>query len=81
VDPDPVPHQIKSKDLDPHQSDKLDTVPDQSDKLDPDPHQKGKLDPDPHKVINWIRIWIRINLQMTSQNVWNMSLFSTFSGF
>ncbi len=22
-------------------------------------------------VISWIRIWIRINLQMTIQNVWN----------
>jgi hypothetical protein len=32
------------------------------------------------KVIRWIRsrIQIRINLQMTSQNIWNMSLFSTF---
>jgi hypothetical protein len=32
------------------------------------------------KVISWIRnrIGIRINLQMVSQNVWNMSLFITF---
>ncbi len=29
------------------------------------------------KVIRWIRI--RVNLQMTSQNVWNMSLFEHFS--
>jgi hypothetical protein len=29
------------------------------------------------KVISWVmnRILIRINLQMTSQNVWNLSLF------
>jgi hypothetical protein len=52
-----------------------------------DPHQFSNLDPHPHqikiqiririKVISWIRIriWIRINLQMTSQNVWNMRLF------
>jgi hypothetical protein len=48
--------------------------------LDPDPH------PDLHqikiriririKVISWFRI--RISLQMTSQNVWNMSLFEHF---
>jgi hypothetical protein len=54
-----------------------------------DPHNFGNLEPhpDPHqikiqtriciririKVISWIRI--RIILQMTSQNVWNMSLF------
>ncbi len=35
------------------------------------------------KVMSWIwnrnRILIRINLQITSQTVWNMSLFSTFS--
>jgi hypothetical protein len=30
------------------------------------------------KVISWIRIRIRINLQMTSQNVWDMSLFEHF---
>jgi hypothetical protein len=31
-------------------------------------------------VISWIRnrIRIRINLQMTSQNVWTMSLFEQF---
>jgi hypothetical protein len=42
----------------------------------PDPH------PDPHQIKIWIRIrikvinWIRIrlNLQTTSQNIWNMSL-------
>jgi hypothetical protein len=45
------------------------------------------VDPDPHprpfkiriririKVISWM---IRINLQMTSQNVWNMSSFENF---
>jgi hypothetical protein len=34
----------------------------------PDPHQKiHKLDPEPFRI--------RINLQMSSQNVWNMSLF------
>ncbi len=48
-----------------------------------------KYIPDPHpyqhririKVISWIRnrILIRINLQMASQNVWNMSLFECFS--
>jgi hypothetical protein len=55
--------------------------------VDPDPHLFGNLDPHPHqikllvrigiKVISWIRklIRIRINLQMTSQNVWNISLF------
>ncbi len=47
-------------------------------------------DPDPHHFYNWIRIifitgsaskkvqilnQIHINLQMTSQNVWNMTLF------
>jgi hypothetical protein len=31
------------------------------------------------KGIGWIRI--RINLQMTSQNVWNMSIFEHFSRF
>jgi hypothetical protein len=48
---------------------------------DPDPHNFGNLDPHQIKiririririkVINWIRNWIqiRINLQMTSQNV------------
>jgi hypothetical protein len=30
------------------------------------------------KVISWIRNWIHINLQMASQNVWNMSLFEQF---
>ncbi len=30
------------------------------------------------KVISWIRIRKRINLQMASQNVWNMSLFEHF---
>ncbi len=50
--------------------------------VDPDPdsdshpHQMKKQDP-----IRWIRnrIRIRINLQMTSQNVWNMGLFEHFS--
>jgi hypothetical protein len=46
--------------------------------VDLDPHHFGNLDPHPHekiririKVLNWIRnqIRIRINLQMTSQNV------------
>jgi hypothetical protein len=32
-------------------------------------------------VISWIRTRIRINLKMTSQNVWKMSYFSTFSRF
>ncbi len=27
------------------------------------------------RVISWIRIWIRVNLPMTSKNVWYMSLF------
>ncbi len=53
-----------------------------------DPHHVSNLDPHPDqhlqqikiriqirvKVISWIRNRIRINLQMTSQNVWNMSL-------
>ncbi len=30
------------------------------------------------KVISWTRILIRINLQMASQNVWNVSLFQNF---
>jgi hypothetical protein len=56
--------------------------------VDPDPHP----DPHPHphqrkiriqiriKVISWIRnrIGIHIDLQMTSQNVWNMILFKHF---
>jgi hypothetical protein len=55
-----------------------------------DPHHFGNLDSNPHqmkfriririKVISWIQI--RIILQMTSQNVWNVSLFfcSLFKG-
>jgi hypothetical protein len=49
----------------------------------------GNLDPQLHQikiriririeVISWILNRIRINLQTKSQNVWNMSLFSTFS--
>jgi hypothetical protein len=39
--------------------------------VDPDPHQIERQDPDPG-------IRIRINLQMTSQNVWNVSLFEHF---
>jgi hypothetical protein len=60
--------------------------------VDPDPHHFGNLDPHPHqikiririhiKVTSWIRNRIRINLQMTSQNVWIMSLFyHFFQGF
>jgi hypothetical protein len=51
----------------------------------PDPHNFDGLDPnpDPHpmkmpiriKMISWIRIRILIDLQMISQNVWNMILF------
>jgi hypothetical protein len=42
-----------------------------------DPHQilKGRIQIR-FKVISWIRI--RISLQMTSQNVWKMSLFEHF---
>jgi hypothetical protein len=63
--------------------------------VEPDLHHFGNLDPhpDPHplgikirtwiriKVMSWIRnrIRIRINLQMTSQNDWNISLFVHFS--
>jgi hypothetical protein len=53
-----------------------------------DPRHFGNLDPHPHhirirsgsafKVITWIRNRIRINLQMTSPCVWNMSLFEHF---
>ncbi len=53
-----------------------------------DPHNFGNLDPHQIKiriririkVISWIRcrFRIRINLQMTRQNVWNMSLFEHF---
>jgi hypothetical protein len=60
--------------------------------VDPDPHQFGNLDLHQIKimiwsriririkVISWIqnRIWISINLQMTSQNVWHMSLIEHF---
>jgi hypothetical protein len=56
------PHQIERQDPDPH----------------PDTHQRDKLDPDPHPhlhQISWIRVWIRIKLQIASQNVWKMSLF------
>jgi hypothetical protein len=42
---------------------------------DPDPHQSDELDPDP-PVIGWI--WSRIILQVTSPNVWNMSIFEHF---
>ncbi len=52
--------------------------------VDPDPHHFGNLDPHPHQIksrtaskfISWIqnRIWIHINLQMSSQSVWNISL-------
>jgi hypothetical protein len=50
------------------------------------PHHFGNPDPHPHqiKLRIWIRIKgislirIRITLQMTSQNVWNMSLFEHF---
>jgi hypothetical protein len=44
--------------------------------LDPHPHQIKKQDSDPHQSDSWIRI--RINFQMTSQNVRNMSLFEHF---
>ncbi len=33
---------------------------------------------DPHQIERQVRIRIRINLQITSQNVWNMSLFEHF---
>jgi hypothetical protein len=65
--------------MDPHHFGNLDPHP------DPHPHQKKimiriririRI-----KVISWIRnrILICINLQMTSQNVWNMSRFEHFS--
>jgi hypothetical protein len=47
--------------------------------LDPHSHQNKNPDPDPHQhqsdYCSWIRNRIRINLQMTSQNVRNMSLY------
>ncbi len=43
---------------------------------DSDPHRTEGRSRIHIKVISWIRI--RINLQMTSQNVWNMSLFEHF---
>jgi hypothetical protein len=60
-----------------------------------DPHHFGNLDPhsDPHprqkkcgsasKFISFIRnrIRIRINLQMSSQNVWNEPILALFQGF
>ncbi len=42
---------------------------------DPDPRQIEGKDPDPHQIC-WIRI--RIYLQLTSKNVWNMRLFEHF---
>jgi hypothetical protein len=50
---------------------------------DSDPHHFGSLDPHPHQIKIWIQIrikvlsWIRIriDLQKTGKNVWNMSLF------
>jgi hypothetical protein len=49
---------------------------------DPDPHHFGNLDAHPHQIKIRIRIKV-INLQMTSQNVCNMSLYilSFFQGF
>ncbi len=58
----------------------------------PDPDHFDNLGPHPHqikirnriririciKVISWIRNRIRINLQLTSQKVWNMSLLEQF---
>ena len=41
-----------------------------------DPHHIGNLDPDPRQIIIWIRI--RINLQVTSHNLRNMSLLDHF---
>jgi hypothetical protein len=45
-----------------------------------DPHHFGNLDRIRIKEISWIRNWsrIRISLQITSQNVWNLSLFLHF---
>ncbi len=47
--------------------------PHQMERQDPDPYQSDKLDPDPHQSVSCIRI--QIILQITSQNVWNISLF------
>jgi hypothetical protein len=41
--------------------------------VDPDPHHFGNLDP--HQSDQLDPDTARINLQMTSQNLWNMSLF------
>ncbi len=60
---------VRKPGLDPHQSQRSDPDTHQSNKLDlcSYPHQSLKLDPDPHRI--------RIYVQMTSQNVWNMSLY------
>ncbi len=52
--------------------------------VDPDPHQtEGYRIRFRIKVISWIRIWIRINLQMTSQNLRMEyeSILALFQGF
>jgi hypothetical protein len=61
--PDPLSHQIKIR-ISQHQN----------------PHQMKISILIRIKVISWLqnRIRIRINLQMTSQNVWNMSLIEHF---
>jgi hypothetical protein len=60
--------------------------------VETDPHRFGNADPHPHQikiririsvririqVIRWVRNRIRINLQMTSQNVWDVSLLERF---
>jgi hypothetical protein len=53
--------------MDPHQIEGSDPDPPQSYMLDPNP--------DPHRIRIKVISWIRINLQMTSQNVLNMSQF------
>jgi hypothetical protein len=44
--------------------------------VDPDSNKSDTLDPGRLRIK--VISWIRINLQMTSQNVWNMSLFKHF---
>jgi hypothetical protein len=45
---------------------------------DPDQDQSIKMDPDQDHIDTGNHIRIRINLQMTSQNIWNISLYEHF---
>ncbi len=70
---------IRFRHMDPHHFGNLDPNPENKNPV-PDPHQIEIRIRIRSKVISWIRnrIRIRINLHMTSLNVWNMSLFEHF---